>query len=81
MKALGDKQIRTRANAWGRDHTTTTQQFEIEASDVGRRIDHWGGYHYKTLQVTQRDVGKVLEHMVDDSGWQCWGFIHANSQP
>jgi hypothetical protein len=76
MKAVGEKVTQTRANAWGRDVTTTHQRFEIEDSDVGREIHHWGGYHYKTLRIAERDVGKVLEQMVDGSGWQCWGFVN-----
>lgn len=75
MKQLTEPWWTTSPNAVGRDITSKRQRFEVEQSDVGRTKPHFGGYNYRDLTFSQRDVGKTIEVMHYE-GCTSWGFVN-----
>lgn len=74
MKQLTEKVWRTASNAWGRDVTSASQDFQIEPSDVGRRLPNHRGYRHAEHQVTKSDIGRVITVQTDGTEWTCWNF-------
>lgn len=65
-------------NALGHDDHSERSLVQVEASDVGRTVEHRGGYKYGkgTYRFTAADVGKLL-HCVRISAtnpYYCWTF-------
>ena len=73
MKQVTEKELKTGANAWGRPTTWMEERFEIEASDIGTRRDHYLGFNHRSHTLTHSDVGKTIV-VYTSPGWTCWVF-------
>ncbi|RQZ70140.1 hypothetical protein [Burkholderia sp. Bp9004] len=74
MKKLNEPKRIVARNAWGRDAAALHQEFEVEASDVGKARQHYLGHNYRSYVFALADVGRVFVNMTDGTGWSCWAF-------
>lgn len=73
MKQLSDKKSVTARNAMGQDSTCDHQMFELEESDVGRRLQHYLGHNHQSVLIQTQDIGRHI--LIQSSpGWSCWSF-------
>lgn len=75
MKSLTDKKLHTGSTAWGADHTSLRQYFEVEPSDVGRTKQNYLGFGRGGYMFKPSDVGKTLEEITEpNSSYNCFSF-------
>jgi hypothetical protein len=74
MRKYGEPRKHTAANAWGRDTTTTRTAYVVEEADVGRFIEHFGGYRNASRRLEADDVGRIMERITDGTSYRCWHF-------
>jgi hypothetical protein len=66
--------LRKQTNCNGPEEVFTEQDFEVEASDVGRTRANYLGYRHATYQFASRDVGRQFRNTSQPSGYTCWSF-------
>ncbi len=76
MLAITNRMTHKGRNAWGRDIITTRQAFIVEAEDVRKVKDNYGGHGQPGRMFTEEDVGRVIEVITDpkDPAYVSWYF-------
>lgn len=73
MKQLTEPERKSGSDAWGRPATWFEQRFEIEASDIGTKRDHYLGHNHQSFTFGRSEVGKTIV-VYTSPGWTCWTF-------
>lgn len=76
MLAITNRMTHKGRNAWGRDCITTRQAFIVEAEDVRKVKENYGGHGQHGRMFTEEDVGRVIEVITDpkDPAYVSWYF-------
>lgn len=76
MLAITNRMAHKGVSAWGCDSKTIRQAFIVEADDVNKVKDNYGGYRQPGRMFTSGDVGRVVEVITDpkDAAYVSWYF-------
>lgn len=81
MIKIDIRQLVSVKTAWCGYIDVTEIEYEVEPTDVGSSLPHYGGFQHPSYKFTTQDVGRRLITQHDGSGWTCWGFRVGLSGP